>query len=154
VAKAAIQVKGLNNFRLELARIDKKWPKELLKVHKTISREVSVQARLFATGTGPMQHHFAKAITGDATQRVAAVRVAPKANAAFWGAKKRTGWYGRRRYGKSPGRQFPPWVGNSWEPGGAGGPLAINPAIRHDLPKIEKRFNEMVEEVSRRAFPT
>lgn len=52
--------------------------------------------------------------------------------------------------------QFPEWVGNTWEVGGAGGPAAINPAIRESKDDIVQAYGDAFEYMSSvliRAFP-
>lgn len=46
----------------------------------------------------------------------------PFTTPAFFGARGRFGWYGWRRYHRSPNRnaQFPKWVGNRFDPGYGG----------------------------------
>ncbi len=149
----AIEVHGLADFRKELGNLQGKWPRELAKVHRTLGKEVAAEARKFARGSGPMQAHFAGSIYGSGTTRQASVAIRREANAAFWGAKKHTGWYANPRYANSP-PQFPEWVGNNWDVGQLGqGPYAINPAIFHDRDLIARRFEEMVVDLARRAFP-
>lgn len=100
-----------------------------------------------------MQSHFAGSIYGTGSARQAAVGVRREANAAFWGAKKRTGWYAAQKYAGGP-TQHPEWVGNNWDVGVLGqGPYAINPAIFHELDNIERAYGEAVEDIARRAFP-
>ena len=68
--------------------------------------------------------------------------------AAFWGAKKRTGWYADPRYRKSK-RQHPIWVGNSWQAGAKGqGPYALNDAIADNRDRIFELFSDAVYKAS------
>ena len=149
-----IKVKGLDEFRRDLKAIGKQWPKELAKTHRILAREVSGEARRFAIGIGPVQAHFASKITGTGTAAKASIGVARQANAAIWGAKKHTGWYGAPQYGSSAKGNQPQWVGNAWDVGGPGGPYGINDAIRHDMPKIVDRYGELIDALTERAFPT
>lgn len=93
---------------------------------------IEAQSRARSSGK---QYMARSAVAIKAAEGAIAVRVAssgnvPYAMAAFWGMERHSGWYGRRRYANSTARQFLPWVGNNWEPGGSGGPYAINEAIR------------------------
>lgn len=75
------------------------------------------------------------------------------ANVAFWGAKKRTGWYAARRYAHST-RQHPSWVGNTWEAAVAGqGPYAINAALAAELQRFLGLYGQMIDDLAHRAFP-
>lgn len=157
-AGAGVQVVGLKELVRELKGTGSKIPKELAKAHRTIAREVVTEARKFAIATGPMQAKWATSIIPSATPTSASVSVRPKANAAFWGTKKKTGWNdgwfkGEKRPRSGDVNNNPEWVGNSWEVGAEGGPYAINPAIRHDLPQIEERLSEAIDAVFKQAFP-
>jgi len=56
---------------------------------------------------------------------------------AFWGAKRRSGWYNRPWFREGGRQQHPDWVGNSWQVGVKGqGPYAINDAIAANMDKI------------------
>jgi hypothetical protein len=106
---------------------------------------------------GGQQAAAARAIRGRATQRNAAIAVLPSppfALAAFWGAKRQTGWYGARRYANSAGRQFREWVGNNWQPATfSGGPYAINPTLAAYVPKLLDEYGDAIERVAKQAFP-
>lgn len=154
----AVEVKGLKDFRRELRRVDAGFPKELRRVQKTIADDVADRARSIASGMGGVQAKAAGAIKGYATATQASVGIAggksaPYASVAFWGALKRTGWYGHIH---SPGgrRQHPVWVGNSWEPGVSGqGPYAINDAVADKLTDIDDSYLDMIEQLAASAFP-
>lgn len=125
----------------------------MAKVHQTLARELAPEARAFARGHGGSTAHFAGTIYGRGSTKQAVLANRRQGNAAIWGAKKRTGWYGRSRYRNSRGRQHPEWVGNSWDVGGSGGPRGLNDAVRHEKPNIDKRYFELVDEQSKKAFP-
>jgi hypothetical protein len=150
VPDRAIEVVGLNDFRKELRNLGGRWPRELAKAHRDLAKSVASEARRFAVGTGPMQAHFAGRIYGTGSAQRASIAVRSDANAAFWGAKKHTGWYATK-----PGPpQFPEWVGNNWDVGVPGqGPLAINPTIFHEMDNITERYAELIDHLARRAFP-
>jgi hypothetical protein len=69
------------------------------------------------------------------------------ANAAFWGAKQRTGWNAGNA---TP--NLPDWIGNSWKVGGPGGPYGINPAIRTHMDDIIKAYREGIDALMDEAF--
>jgi hypothetical protein len=147
-----VHVRGLDDFRRDLNAMNGGWDKELAVVHRTLAKDVSAEGRAFARGHGGSTAHFAGSIYGIGSAKKAAITNKSVANAAIWGAKKRTGWNARRRnLGGAP--QHPKWVGSGWDVGGAGGPRGINDAIRHDKEQIFERYLEMVDDLSKRAFP-
>ena len=153
-------IQGLPEFRKELRRLDKSWPKELRKVHKKIADQGAMRSQSVARGMGGQQRKYASAIKGKANQREARIGITAGksnagANAAFWGARARYGWYGFRRYHDTGGApQYRPWVGNAWQAASyRGGPYAINPALAQYLPRILDLYLEMLDDLSRRAFP-
>jgi len=76
------------------------------------------------------------------------------ANVAFWGAKKHTGWYNRARYVDGV-PQHPKWIGNSWDAAtNPGGPYAINAALAAYLPELLDEYEEAIQDLARRAFPS
>lgn len=159
-SSSGADIVGLKEFRRELRALGAEWPKELRKVHKTIADEGADRARSVARGMGGQQAKYAGAIKGTANQREARIGVLgggrnAGANAAFWGAKRRSGWYGWRRYIDTDGRpQFKPWVGNAWTAAShTGGPYAINSALAQYVPRLLGRYEEMIDELARRAFP-
>lgn len=100
-----------------------------------------------------MQGHFSGSIYGTGSASKASIAVRQEANAAFWGARKRTGWYAAPKYAGGP-PQHPEWVGNSWDVGQLGqGPYAINPAIYHELDNIDRAYLQSIDDLARRAFP-
>lgn len=146
-----VRIDGLDEFRKELRKLDdaKTWTKELSKVHQTIGREVRGWSRGIASGMGGTHAHFAGAISGGGGVTGAKVGVGrAEANAAFWGAKQRTGW----NAGNTAANQ-PSWVGANWEVGAPGqGPYAMNQAIHSHLDDIIDDVGRGVDHVSRRAF--
>lgn len=150
---------------------------------KAIAERVAHQANVLAGSSPGAAKHFRKSIRGRATAKGASVYPSQKASyAAFWGAKagKRSGWnrisYLRKNAathtstrtnapGKSSARavrtrrnlggkpQFAPWVGSSWEAGGTGGPIAINPAVRQLKPWIEAEYLDAIAQVNAQTFP-
>lgn len=136
-------------MRRQIRASEGNWAKRLTKAHRQIAKEEAAEAQKFAVGTGPMQAHFAKFISGYANRYTATIGLrGNQANAAFWGAKGRSGWYAAGKYANSATPQFPEWVGNSWDVGELGqGPYAINPTIHHDMEQIIKRFQEAAEAI-------
>lgn len=149
MAGAAVEVEGLKEFRRALKAADASYPRELSKLHREIARLVAPRAVAAASVSSGSTRHFAGAIRASGTASSARLTVAPAATAAFWGAKQRTGW----NAGNQAANQKP-WVGAAWDPGGAGGPYALNPAIRASLNDIDRLAGDGMEDLYRKAFPT
>lgn len=154
---AAVEVRGLREFRRELRAIDKtagtKWTRELGRAHKSIGILVAGQAQGIASGMGGQQSHFASEISGRGTVTGAFVGLrGGRGSTAFWGAKKRTGWNARN---VDSAQQHPTWVGASWRAGVAGeGPYAINDAVAQQMPQIMAQYDQAVGRVVSGAFPS
>jgi hypothetical protein len=147
-----IDASEVKKLRKELKRLrpdEPEWEKRFGQINKRAGDIVVEDARRRAAGMGAQRAKAARAIKSSTAKTGIRVRIAggagvPFALGAFWGAKKRTGWYARARYRRSTGRQFDRWVGNTWEVGGPGGPYALNPAIRAQLPKVLDTWGDEV----------
>lgn len=151
-----VEVVGLAEFRAELKALGAEWPRALTKVHSTIARNTGRLAQAFASSGTRQQAKSAGAIKGSGTQSGAKLSVSggpAYAAAAFWGAKRHTGWYAKPQYAQVRASQFPKWVGNAWEVGGAGGPYALNDAIRQYMPELVRDYDRMIVDLAHRAFP-
>lgn len=155
MAEPAVKVPELDSWRRNLARANNPaaYRRAFQKEERLIAVKVATLARSNAVAHGGSAKHFANTITGSATRDGARVGLrGGKANAAFWGAKKHTGWYAKGRYSHSP-KQHPEWVGSSWIAGGPGGPIAINPAVAELSPLIPGWYGEAIEKVNAMTFP-
>jgi hypothetical protein len=143
VRGTTVTVVGLKELRRDLkaAGADSEWTKGLGQANREIARDVAGWSQSEARSMGGPFAHFAGDIVGRATQIGARVEVRPVANAAFWGAKKTTGWNAGQ--GRTPNQ--PRWVGASWQPGGPGGPYAINPTIERHRSQIDDRFLAVID---------
>lgn len=150
------QIVGLKELRRELKALHPRWPQALTAIHKKIATEVAIKAQSRARSLGGVYAKAAPGIKGYGTTTNARVGVlagkrTPMANAAFWGAKRRTGWNARNT---DSAPQFPAWVGNTWEAGVRGqGPYAINPTIAAETDRIVEQYGDMVEDLVAKAFP-
>ncbi len=159
VPPGTTQVIGLKEFRAALKTSTTAFPFELTRVHKTIANQGAARARGVAAGMGGQQAKYARSIKGRATQTRASIGVFagktnPGAGAAFWGTKRRYGWYNWRRYQGTGAPQYKPWVGNTWQVAQFGqGPYAINPALAAYLPELLNEYGKMIDRLSARAFP-
>lgn len=147
----AVKVRGLDEFRREIKKVDKEFGKELRQVHLAIAKMVAGRAQAAAPA------RVTKAIRPRATQKSAFVQtrtVPPYALGVFWGMRRRSGWYAAHRYRGSSGRQFEPWVGNQWDPGETGGqPYFIGPAINDSVDEVIDMYGDAIEKLAGKAFP-
>lgn len=152
---AAVEIKGLAEFRRALKAIGPEWPKAMRLAHKQISTDVARTAQGISAGMGGVHAKAAGLIKGYASGTQASVGVPSGiGGAAEWGTLRHTGWYAAARYRASSGRQHPPWVGSSWEPGVAGqGPYAINSALAGDLDQVVEAFMHAIDDLTANAFP-
>lgn len=135
-----VRFEGFAEFRSLLKDAGPGWDRVIRGANAKIAQTVAEKAR-GATETR-QQAAAARAITGRGDRRGAAVGVnrSPAfAQGAFFGALQFP--------------QFPAWVGNSWDVGGAGGPYAINPTIRANLPDIVEAYGAAFETICAMAFP-
>lgn len=160
-AASFIQISGkdFDGFVRDLRDAQAGLAKEKRRANKEVAEFVASAARVKAAGGTKIQRHFAGAIQGRSTQYVARIGVSAAgkwwgANTAFFGAKRRTGWYAAKKYAGSPARQFPEWVGAGWEYASrTEGPYAINAALADVLPRVEELYIEAHERAYKRAFP-
>lgn len=160
---SGITVEGLREFRRQLRAVGPEFPKALAGAHRDIAQIAARVSIAEARRMGGVQRKASGAIRGRGSQQKASLTVRPSksarnatamANVAFWGAKKRTGWYSRPRYSQSPARQHPEWVGNTWDVmDPTGGPYAINAALaRYEGDLIEALWAAL-SRITSKAFP-
>lgn len=148
---AAVKIEGLRRFTRELNKVDRELGREMRQVHLRVAGLVADRSRAAASSRA------SRGIKPKATQRAARLQVVSKpeyALAFYLGTRRRSGWYARKRYDRSKGRQFRPWVGNQWEPGETGGkPYFIGDAINRSLDEVIEIYDEGITELARKAFP-
>ena len=145
-----IEVEGLASFRSSLKRANANLDKEFGQAQRELGRLLVIDAKGKARASSTSRRHFAGKITMRSTRQglILGIRDPKLSAAAFWGAKKRTGWYADPRYRKSK-RQHPIWVGNSWQAGVKGqGPYALNDAIADNRDRIFELFSDAVYKAS------
>ena len=142
-----------------LRKMDGNWDAALSLAHQKIASKGAAYSRAAARGMGGVQAKAASAIGEKHTPARASVAVLPSryldpmANVAFWGAKKRTGWYAKGRYGLNT-RQHPVWIGNSWEVAVHGqGPYAINDALATHREELLDQYVIEIDRIAHEAFP-
>lgn len=140
----AVHVRGLREFQAGLRSANPRLARSMRVANKEIATKVSDRAQAKARSGTPVQAKAAETIVGAAGQRDARIAINKGrrfkfADGAFYGAKAYP--------------QFDPWVGNTWEVGGSGGPAAINPAIAEMVPDIEDFYLNAFEDAVAGAFP-
>jgi len=172
------QIEGLDQLRKVLARASTpaSMRTEFKDAEKKIAQRVAQASTANALSMDGVPHHFANRISGKVSRSGAAVGPTRKANAAFWGTKKRTGWnaysYSRKKStdpvpsrvtkrpkGRGSARVIgfrrgadhpnqPRWVGNRWQAGERGqGPIAINEAVADTKPLIIEWYSDEIKRV-------
>lgn len=132
---------------------------EVRKSNRVVGRTARDWIRAKARAGSKLERKAAVAI-GDGSSATAArvvvrpTKRSPMANAVFWGAKKRTGWYARYRFKDASGRQFPGWVGASWTPATPGeGPYVVNETLAARWDDIQDLYLDGQWAAIARAFP-
>ena len=147
-----IKIQGLRDFTREMKRVDRDLGKELRQVHLKVAKlaEERTHRRMRAGGDGTST----RGVKGRATQKAAMLEMRdrpPQTLVRIWGAKRRSGWYARRRYSNST-RQHPKWVGNQWDPGESGGkPYYVGDAVNETVDDAIDLYFEGIDELARRA---
>lgn len=153
-------IQGVDALLAALKEMGPEWAKELKDAHKEVGERGAEWARWTAAGSGTRQQQAAMAaIKGSGRETEARIFISSAkrtafAAAAFWGAKKRSGWFAASKYASSAAKQFSPWVGDSWSVAVAGeGPYAINPALAEHMDDILEFFELVIDRVTAKAFP-
>lgn len=159
--RTVITVEGLRGFRKALKELGPEFPKALKRAHLDVAQIAARVSQAEAGRMGGVQAKAAKAIKGRGTQSGARVGVRASksarnatamANVAFWGAKKRTGWYAGLN-SPSGKQQHPEWVGNTWDVmDPTQGPYAINRALAAHEADIFAAFDAALERLIKEAF--
>lgn len=113
---AQIVVKGLDDFRRDLARVDKRLPKAIQAAHKKVAQRVSEKAKPAVQAlSSPGGAKAMAGIRGNATQKAARITLLgsnPTIRASVFGTLSHKVW-GRNVSGSKP---WLPWIGKSWQP--------------------------------------
>lgn len=148
-----VQVRGLNEFRRGLRKVDpQKFGNTVRRVHRKVADLVADKARAAAP---PRLGRAIKPAASNNSAKIVMVDSPPDALAKLWGTKRRTGWYAAPKFATATGRQHPQWVGNQWDPGENGGkPYYVGDAINASVDDIERIYLvDLIDEVARDAFP-
>jgi hypothetical protein len=154
-----IEVQGGKKFRRDLRAVDEKANRKMTDIHKGIATHTQTAAKANAAAGGGAYAKAKSAITRLANSSSASIGVhdtnrVPFAEATFWGAKRRSGWYAQQKYAESAGRQFPEWVGNNWTVGAPNeGPYVLNYTVAEEIPKVMDLYSRGVDDMFSEAFP-
>lgn len=141
-----VRVEGAKELAAALKRFPAVSKRELARSNRSVARKGRGYARQGAERKGPVQRKMAKGIGSTANAKQAALTVrntpsAPGATVAFYGAKRRTGWYAAPQYRASTARQHPPWIGTAWTPAVRGqGPYGINDALAEHIGDLQRDY--------------
>lgn len=156
----SVDIKGIDELIHDLRdRLgsDRSWDQELAGAHKLVGERAADWARFSAAGGTRQQATAIDRIKGrgfptHATIGVYNAGVTQYALGAFYGAKRRFGWYADAvKYGGRDAdrrKQFPAWVGNSWEPAGDGGPYHVNSSLRDHIEDIQKFYWDVFDKLA------
>lgn len=140
MAGVGVEIEGLRQFRNGLRRAGSGWTRVLADVNKDVARHVERETKGGYLESA-QQVKAEGALSGRGSTAAAKIVIGgspPFALGAFMGALQY--------------RQFPKWVGNTWDVGGAGGPPP-NAAIRDSKQDIVDAYGDAFEYVARAAFP-
>ena len=137
----AIRVEGAR----ELARAFRKATgssRELSRAHREVGRLATDKSKHAAISARPQQQRAAAALLGKGTAKEASIAVRNTGRVPFGiGA-----FMGALQY-----RQFPPWVGNSWDITAGEGPYVIAEAVAAAMPEIVEEFEWAIGHAIRQA---
>lgn len=160
-AASFVQISGVDfdDFISDLRDAQQGLAKEKRRANREVAEVVATTARARASAGTKLERHYASAIQARSTQYVARIGLSTSAknwgaNTAFFGTKRRTGWYAKGKYTNSPAPQFPEWVGIGWPYASrTEGPYVLNAALADVLPKVEELYIDAHERAYKRAFP-
>lgn len=139
--EAGIQVTGLKELRRELKLLEGNFPRELQKTNKFVAESVIVpDARAAAEArTNPrVGRAVVNSIRATATQT--------RSQVAVGGAK--VPWALGHEFGGKRFKQFPRWRGNK-----QGSGYFLYPTVRAKMGEIVNTYDELVGNLTMRAFP-
>lgn len=153
MANPALEVKGLDEFRRELRRVDKQFGKAFGKVHKQISERLAASARpRILALSSPGGTKAMSGVRGSAKQNAAVIRLMgsnPTVRANVFGMGVHWGGTPPKEYqGRGP---WLPWVGTNWQPEDLHG---LGPAITEVLDGYGlDQYMDAVLDALKPAFP-
>ncbi len=180
-----VDIERMDEVLRTLRTVGDDLPKQIRKANKAAAEIlVGPTKRLSNLGTG-QQDKLATTIRAGATQMAAKIVIGnarmPFAMAAFMGSRVRAGWFANPKYASgressSPNinvrrvaslggarsetfGQFPPWVGNQWDPGeswdghATGEPYVLGDALRASKDDFIREYVAAIDVLMDQAFP-
>lgn len=145
-----IKIMGFKDLQRELRLVDAKLPKELGNVNHDVAEYVIMRAK--GRASTPLEHRAADTMKAARSQKVALVRLGGPRNPEALGAEFGAGQDVLRNTtrGTMPGwNQFRPWRGSGSDTG-----YFLFPTIREDTPQIIDMYYDLIDSLTRRAFPS
>jgi len=165
MTNSTIKVEGMRELRAAFRKygqeVDgKRATSRLTKAYKSVSEMIATRSQAKARSGTKLQAKMAGAIRPAATVskgptlRVAKTGRNQAAHAAFWGQKRRSGWFAADKYKAYDGQhqKLPEWVGAAWSVGKKGeGPYAINDTIADNTERIVLDLRSAIEAAAKDA---
>lgn len=139
----AVAIRGLDEFRRELARSSKDAAREFARVNQQIAEPIAEGAKSRARSLGGAAAKGADSIKAKRSQKGVGITGGGGRHRYFWGAE-----FGARRY-----RQFEPWTGNQWVPMEGGVGYFLHPEIRDRVHDIDETYLDAIDKFAKSAFP-
>lgn len=137
-ATGYVRVAGLADFQRELRKVNADLPKELRKANIEAAEVVASDARRRAEARGGVSRKSAPSIKAQGEQRRSKVSIGGARFPFALGAE-----FGSIQYA-----QFDPWTGNGSDAG-----YFLYPAIRETREEFMDVYEQVIDRLSRRAFP-
>lgn len=136
--RQGVEVHGLDDFRRELRRLADDLPRELADANHQVATLVANEAQQRAGGVSRGARKAAESLSAARTQAAAKVRMGGARYPFAAGFE-----FGSIRY-----PQFPPWRGSGETAG-----YWLYPSIRANNDRIVDMYGELLDGITRRAFP-
>lgn len=141
--KLQVDVEGFKQFQRELNRLDKSWGKELRKSNKEVANRVVVpDVRTQAAQPRTNIKGNPTRLGSRGVKSIRATATGTKAQVAV--GKAKLGHVMGHVFGSKKYEQFPPW---------RKGGYIVFPVIRRKGPEIMDAYEQMIDELTKRAFP-
>ena len=160
-ALVSLYVQGFEELFAGMKKATQSLSRETRKANLVVSKQDVEWAQQKARSGSRLEQRAAVGIGPSATNATARIRMIPAQNGtdaalaapAFWGMKKRVGWFANKKY-EAYGSQMPTWVGNGWTAGRPGqGPYVIRDVLVDRIDDIEAMYATAYEAALKGAFP-
>ena len=137
------RIEGLKELRKELKALGPQWPKELQKTNKAAAAKVVPEAKRRAAQSHP---NLAGGVARVGSRGVSSIRaLASQTRAQIAGGGAKVPWFGGNEFGSSGRyRQFPAKNKEGY---------ILWPAAKAKEPEIEEIYLEMIDALTKAAFP-